>query len=545
MVYIVVPDADEDSLSDLGEGIIGTNPNDSDSDEDGLKDGPHSIWSPSDWFTEQDAFVDTDGDGLINALDDDSDNDGYSDGVDIDPLHDLLVKLQIDQLDIRDNIDFDIVWKPYTVRVPYVVCSVKYLYGVPYLSCSTRYTSVTVYYPETVLDKRAEPYFRVRMSDQYGSDNWMHSEVPVANDVEHYSSSTPPLFVANVPDDEPIVRATVEAWDVDIAFNDQLDIGGSYALYSHTEVFNLEEAVQDQPGVYTYTHRDSGSYDGSSWWDDDDATIEYTMSIDYELSYQEQMTLAQKFSPQLYFDVLERYRPRDIRDFLENADLMNSTGGLVNSAPTPEILENYAGTGHYLDLDDTYHTQDSSVHGLKIYSHVFTTYKDFIVVQYWFFYLYNDWINNHEGDWEMIQLILPPQDSNDVDDLVPDFAGYSWHNHIKKSFWSIGQLTIDSNTHPVVYVEGGSHWSHFWHLGIPVREDMSQYSIELLINPGWLRFDGPWGIPGGTGSSGSPGPVFRSGWILDVPHLIGTYGSYSGYMWTDPIFWLAYVTMIV
>ncbi|MHA2202006.1 MAG: PKD domain-containing protein, partial [Candidatus Thorarchaeota archaeon] len=115
VVYISVPDADEDSLSDLGESIIGTNPNDSDSDGDGLKDGPHSVWSPSDWVTEQDAFVDTDGDGLINALDSDSDNDGYSDGVDIDPLHDLLVKLQIDQLDIRDNIDFDIV-RQYRLR---------------------------------------------------------------------------------------------------------------------------------------------------------------------------------------------------------------------------------------------------------------------------------------------------------------------------------------------------------------------------------------------------------------------------------------------
>ncbi|MHA2202007.1 MAG: hypothetical protein ACXABN_19240, partial [Candidatus Thorarchaeota archaeon] len=194
------------------------------------------------------------------------------------------------------------------------------------------------------------------MSDQWGSENWMHSEVPVAEDVQGYSSSTPPLFVANVPDDKPIVKATVEAWDVDVAFNDQLDIGGTLARYSHTEVFNLDEAVQSQPGVYTKTIIDSGSYDGSSWWDDDDATIEYTMYMDYELSYQEQMTLAEKFSPQLYFDLLEVYRPRDIRDFLEHADLKNSSGGLVNSTPTPGILEEYAGTGHYLDLDNAYHT---------------------------------------------------------------------------------------------------------------------------------------------------------------------------------------------
>jgi hypothetical protein len=547
VVYISVPDADEDSLSDLGESIIGTNPNDSDSDGDGLKDGPHSIWSTSDWVTEQDAFVDTDGDGLINALDDDSDNDGYTDGIDIDPLHDLLVKLQINQLDIRDNIDFDIVWKPYTVRVPYVTCTWKSSYGIPYLSCSTRYTSVTVYYPETVLDKLAEPYFRVRMSDQWDSDNWMHSEVPVAEDVQGYSSSTPPLFVANVPDDQPIVGAEVEAWDVDVALNDQLDIGGvdAFTDYSYTAVFNLEQAVQSQPGVYTKTIIDSGSYDGSSWWDDDDATIEYTMYMDYELSYQEQMTLAEKFSPQFYFDLLEVYRPREILAFLENAVLKNSTGGDVTFDPLTDDLADFAGSGHYLDLDNTYYTQDSTGHDLKIYAHVFTAYKDYVVIQYFFLYLYNDWVNNHEGDWEMIQLILPPIGSNDADDLVPLAAGYSWHNHIKKSLWTVGPLLKDSTNHPVVFVEEGSHGSQFSPLGISAKADMTQYSIELLNNQGWLKFDGPWGIPGGTGSSGSPGPVFRSGWILDVPHLMATYDGYSGYMWTDPIFWFRYVTMLI
>ncbi|MFX1441694.1 MAG: hypothetical protein ACFFFD_15750, partial [Promethearchaeota archaeon] len=73
-------------------------------------------------------------------------------------------------------------------------------------------------------------------------------------------------------------------------------------------------------------------------------------------------------------------------------------------------------------------------------------------------------------------------------------------------------------------------------------EDMSPYSIELLNSEGWLRFDGLWGEPGPSGFAGPPGPVFRSGWILAPPYFPGTYGLYTAYMWTDPIFWFAYTT---
>ena len=65
-------DADSDGLPDATEIAIGTNPNDADSDDDGVLDGAEP--SPG---------VDTDGDGLINALDPDSDNDGLFDGTEL------------------------------------------------------------------------------------------------------------------------------------------------------------------------------------------------------------------------------------------------------------------------------------------------------------------------------------------------------------------------------------------------------------------------------------------------------------------------------
>ena len=65
-------DTDGDGISDFEEGPLGTDPNDADSDDDGIPDGQEP--SPG---------VDTDGDGLINALDPDSDNDGLFDGTEV------------------------------------------------------------------------------------------------------------------------------------------------------------------------------------------------------------------------------------------------------------------------------------------------------------------------------------------------------------------------------------------------------------------------------------------------------------------------------
>ncbi len=65
-------DSDGDGLSDKLEEELGTNPNDADSDDDGVSDGQEP--NPS---------VDSDGDGLVNAVDPDSDNDGLYDGTEL------------------------------------------------------------------------------------------------------------------------------------------------------------------------------------------------------------------------------------------------------------------------------------------------------------------------------------------------------------------------------------------------------------------------------------------------------------------------------
>ncbi|EYF07083.1 isopeptide-forming domain-containing fimbrial protein [Chondromyces apiculatus] len=68
----IIVDTDGDGLSDILEGVLGTDPEDADSDDDGVPDGLEPNFSD-----------DHDGDGLINALDPDSDNDGLFDGTEM------------------------------------------------------------------------------------------------------------------------------------------------------------------------------------------------------------------------------------------------------------------------------------------------------------------------------------------------------------------------------------------------------------------------------------------------------------------------------
>ena len=65
-------DQDGDGLTNAQESVLGTAANDADSDDDGVSDG-----------AEPNAGQDTDGDGLVNALDPDSDNDLLKDGTEL------------------------------------------------------------------------------------------------------------------------------------------------------------------------------------------------------------------------------------------------------------------------------------------------------------------------------------------------------------------------------------------------------------------------------------------------------------------------------
>ena len=72
-------------------------------------------------------------------------------------------------------------------------------------------------------------------------------------------------------------------------------------------------------------------------------------------------------------------------------------------------------------------------------------------LQYWFLYLYNYRLNNHESDWEQITVMLD-KDQN------PQKVLYSSHATGYVRDWS--DIETDGD-HPVVYVARGSHANYF------------------------------------------------------------------------------------
>ncbi len=92
--------------------------------------------------------------------------------------------------------------------------------------------------------------------------------------------------------------------------------------------------------------------------------------------------------------------------------------------------------------------------------------QDWVALQYWFFYAYNNWrsaffgANDHEADWEMVTVYLAP---DEADLLRPEWVAYASHDFSGddlRRHWSDPELERRGG-HPVVYAAAGSHASFF------------------------------------------------------------------------------------
>jgi len=90
-----------------------------------------------------------------------------------------------------------------------------------------------------------------------------------------------------------------------------------------------------------------------------------------------------------------------------------------------------------------------------------------LVLQYWFFYPFNNWrsgffgANDHEADWEMVCLYL----SEDVESgaVQPEWVAYATHDYhgddLRRS-WDDPEVE-KAGEHPIIYVGAGSHASYY------------------------------------------------------------------------------------
>ena len=253
--------------------------------------------------------------------------------------------------------------------------------------------------------------------------------------------------------------------------------------------------------------------------------------------------LAEQYAPILYFVNDETFYPVNISYALENSYLFeigNSTP--LSIAPTIELLSQNTSDQYYLDnqrgtvaVDDNGIENDYQNHimslGYTVYTHVDTQSN---VIQYWFFYAFNAGdLNRHEGDWEMIQVVL----SNGQ----PSEVMFSQHYSGQKATWSQVEKEGD---HVKVYVAKGSHANYIKSFSgkAGLASDTvadngkilrpTEYTIDLLEDQPWLSFPGRWGWVGADqstvaeamilGEAGPNGPKYRE----------------DGTMW-QPLVWAA------
>ena len=145
-----------------------------------------------------------------------------------------------------------------------------------------------------------------------------------------------------------------------------------------------------------------------------------------------------------------------------------------------------------------------------------------VVVQYWFFYIYNDWNDRHEGDWEMIQLVFDADDASAALLTEPTQVMYAQHEGGELSAWDGGPLQRRDGTHPVVFAAEGSHAAYFsaerWFgksaqsgFGCddtrPPTVEVSPRVVPLRGDESWLAFTGRWGEQQPSFNNGPDRPV--------------------------------------
>ena len=175
-----------------------------------------------------------------------------------------------------------------------------------------------------------------------------------------------------------------------------------------------------------------------------------------------------------------------------------------------------------------------------VYAHVATDpgHPGQLSLQYWFFYVYNQFNNLHEGDWEMIQLDFEAADAGEALSQPPVRVGYSSHEGAESASWGDDKLEIVDGTHPVVYPADGSHANKFGdalYLGSsaeagvgcddtegphreirPVVKTIPSDPTAAAEAYPWITFAGRWGELQKAFFNGPTGPNLKTQWTEPI-----------------------------
>lgn len=193
--------------------------------------------------------------------------------------------------------------------------------------------------------------------------------------------------------------------------------------------------------------------------------------------------LAKKYAPFIYFHKCEEYFPCDPTEFFKQSELRYRTKDIL--LENVKLVDIFSGTipnelnchkrfsdrglfkernGFYLALKDG---NNKFIFGINpkswtnqvppVYFSFHLAEQNHFIITYWFFYAYNDFINNHEGDWEGIDLKFQAIKEDGNLKYVLDGLFYHAHNN-KKEFKEPSNFYCKWNR-PLVFVATGSHAS--------------------------------------------------------------------------------------
>ncbi len=173
-----------------------------------------------------------------------------------------------------------------------------------------------------------------------------------------------------------------------------------------------------------------------------------------------------------------------------------------------------------------------------------------LALQYWFFYVFNDWNNTHEGDWEMIQIVFDADTPEEALARGPTEVGYSQHSSAERAAWGDEKLEIVGGTHPVVHPASGSHANFFTSDLYLMRSDQEGVGCDDTTGPSravrptietvptaqdeylaiypWLGYEGRWGEQQSSFFNGPTGPNLKTQWERPI--------TWSRQSWRDDSF---------
>jgi hypothetical protein len=264
-------------------------------------------------------------------------------------------------------------------------------------------------------------------------------------------------------------------------------------------------------------------------------------------SAQSNLEMAEQYAPIFYFEAEENCFPIDANYHIDNSDLyqIQINDAIKIDSWSSSNLDDYSDESYFLDNihgtvnDDgviAHYNANKANYDITVYYRANTDLATgFDYVQYWMFYAFNDGeLNRHEGDWEMVQVVIPNNGEK--------YATYSMHYSSHKASWDL----IDKDgDHIKVYVARGSHANYFKPFAgkLGFANDIvadngrilsytdNDYVLKNIEDYNWKDFGGRWGEVGENltdavsssvlGNAGPESPTARA----------------NGDMWNNPIAW--------